>query len=179
MQVLAAVAVMVAGALVAAASDLSFNVYGYAAVIVNDLFSAAYLVMLKHFGPAKGVDSSSLLAYNSLLSLAPLVLASWGLGEAHRIAAFDVGDDWRFKATAAAAVALGLTINHSTYVCTRVNEPLTTSVAGGFKNILMTGIGMLAFGDYVFAWANVCGIALSMAGAVWYAIHGALQAMQT
>jgi hypothetical protein len=28
------------------------------------------------------------------------------------------------------ASALGLTINHSTFVCTRVNEPLMTSVAG-------------------------------------------------
>lgn len=26
--------------------------------------------------------------------------------------------------------ALGLSINHSTFVCTRVNEPLMTSVAG-------------------------------------------------
>lgn len=37
----------------------------------------------------------------------------------------------------AASAALGLTINHSTFLCTQVNEPLMTSVAGNLKNVLM------------------------------------------
>lgn len=36
-----------------------------------------------------------------------------------------------------ASAALGLTINHSTFLCTRVNEPLLTSVAGNLKNVIM------------------------------------------
>ena len=59
---------------------------------------------------------------------------------------------------------LGLTINHSTFVCTRYNEPLTTSVAGSLKNILMTLIGAVSFGDFVYAKWNVVGLGLSMAG---------------
>lgn len=36
----------------------------------------------------------------------------------------------QFQLVLLLASALGLTINHSTFVCTRVNEPLMTSVAG-------------------------------------------------
>ena len=71
---------------------------------------------------------------------------------------------------------LGLTINHSTFVCTRYNEPLTTSVAGSLKNILMTLIGAVSFGDFVYAKWNVVGLGLSMAGAIWYATRAAIKA---
>jgi hypothetical protein len=71
---------------------------------------------------------------------------------------------------------LGLTINHSMFVCTRVNEPLMTSVAGNLKNAIMTVVGALAFPDFKFSPPNVAGLALSMAGAIWYAMRSALKA---
>ena len=37
------------------------------------------------------------------------------------------------QVTLAASCMLGLSINHSTFVCTRYNDPLTTSVAGSIK----------------------------------------------
>ena len=77
--------------------------------------------------------------------------------------------------TLLAACALGLTINHSTFVCTRFNDPLTTSVAGSVKNIAMTFIGAVAFGDFLFAPWNAVGLGLSMAGAIWYATKSALK----
>lgn len=77
--------------------------------------------------------------------------------------------------TLLAACALGLTINHSTFVCTRFNDPLTTSVAGSVKNIAMTFIGAVAFGDFLYAPWNAVGLGLSMAGAIWYATKSALK----
>ena len=71
--------------------------------------------------------------------------------------------------------ALGLTINHSTFMCTRYNEPLTTSVAGNLKNVIMTFVGAVSFGDFVFRPWNAAGLAISMAGAVWYATKAALR----
>jgi solute carrier family 35 protein len=70
---------------------------------------------------------------------------------------------------------LGLTINHSTFICTRYNDPLTTSVAGSLKNIIMTLIGAVSFGDFVFAKWNVVGLGVSMAGAIWYATRAAIK----
>lgn len=76
------------------------------------------------------------------------------------------------------ASALGLTINHSTFVCTRINEPLMTSVAGNLKNAVMTIVGALTFPDYVFDVGNAIGLGLSMSGAIWYATRSALKARQ-
>lgn len=70
---------------------------------------------------------------------------------------------------------LGLTINHSTFVCTRYNDPLTTSVAGSLKNIIMTLIGAVSFGDFIYAKWNVIGLGVSMAGAIWYATRAAIK----
>lgn len=71
--------------------------------------------------------------------------------------------------------ALSLSINHSTFVCTRYNDPLTTSVAGNLKNIVMTGVGVYAFGDFFYHKFNALGIAISMIGAIWYATWSAMR----
>jgi solute carrier family 35 len=165
---------MMVGALLAAATDLSFSVRGYAATLANDVCTAAYLVMLKRLPAARELDTLSLLYYNSLISLVPLALAAVATGELRAAAAFDGLGGMGFRVAFAACVCLGLSTSHSTYVCTRANEPLTTTVAGSFKNILMTAIGAFAFGDYAYEPLNAAGIALSMLGAIWYALHSAL-----
>lgn len=43
-----AVSIMVVGALVAAATDLSFNAWGYCAVFLNDILTSLYLSMVKN-----------------------------------------------------------------------------------------------------------------------------------
>lgn len=73
------------------------------------------------------------------------------------------------------STVLGLTINHSTFICTRYNDPLTTSVAGSLKNIIMTLIGAVSFGDFKYAKWNVVGLGVSMAGAIWYATRAAIK----
>jgi len=79
------------------------------------------------------------------------------------------------QATLMLSCALGLTINHSTFVCTRYNDPLTTSVAGNLKNVLMTAVGVFAFGDFLYHRWNTIGICISMGGAIWYATRAALR----
>lgn len=50
----------------------------------------------------------------------------------------------QFQMVLLLASALGLTINHSTFVCTRVNEPLMTSVAGARHGVGWLGrVGQL------------------------------------
>lgn len=135
--------------------------------------------MVKHLPVAQELDTVTLLFYNALVSIPALGAAGWSFGEMQRLSLFAAPVTAAFQVTATVAVCLGLTISHSTYVCTRYNEPLTTSVAGNFKNVLMTVVGMFAFGDYVFEWKNLIGIGVSMAGAVWYAVHKATAAKST
>lgn len=49
------------------------------------------------------------------------------------------------------------------------------SAAGNLKNAIMTIVGAFAFGDFVFEPWNAAGLAVSMAGAVWYAMRSALR----
>ena len=67
-------------------------------------------------------------------------------------------------AVLASSSVLGLTVNHSQFLCTRVNEPLMTTVAGQMKNIVSTIIGAFAFSDYTFNIVNVIGVTMSMSG---------------
>ena len=54
-----------AGAFIAAVSDLSFNLYGYAAVLGNDFLTALYLILVKNTPAINGLTTTGLLFYNA------------------------------------------------------------------------------------------------------------------
>lgn len=63
------------GALIAASTDLSFNLYGYLAVGLNNFLTALYLVMVKKTPAHQGLSATGLLFYNAALSIPALGLA--------------------------------------------------------------------------------------------------------
>ncbi len=73
---------------------------------------------------------------------------------------------------------LGLTVSHSTFVCTRINDPIMTSTAGNLRNVIMTIVGAFAFGDFRFSVWNSVGLGMSMVGAIWYAAKSAMKVSQ-
>lgn len=175
---LGAMCLMIGGALIAAATDLTFNATGYLAVLGNDLLTSLYLIMVKNMPATNGLSTTGMLFYNSTLSLPMLAAAVFLTGEPERMLRYPKLFQPRFQFVLFLASALGLTINHSTFVCTRVNEPLMTSVAGNLKNAIMTVVGAFAFNDFIFESFNASGLLLSMGGAVWYATRSALKARQ-
>lgn len=72
--VVASVAAMVGGALVAAAYDLAFNTYGYALVFTNNVFTALSGVYLKKASSSVISSKTAVLFYNSLFSSLALFL---------------------------------------------------------------------------------------------------------
>lgn len=175
---LSAMGIMIGGALVAALTDLTFNLMGYAAVLCNDVLTSLYLIMVKNTPATNGLSTTGMLFYNSTLSLPMLIIAVFLNGEPFAMLSYPQLFDIRFMLVLFLASALGLSINHSTFVCTRINEPLMTSVAGNLKNAVMTIVGALAFPDFIFDPANASGLVLSMTGAIWYATRSALRARQ-
>jgi len=171
-----AVGIMIGGALVAASTDLSFNLYGYVSVGLNDFLTALYLVMVKRSPATQGLTTTGILFYNAVLSMPALAVALTISREPWHLLQFPDLHSRGFRATLMLSCALGLTINHSTFVCTRYNDPLTTSVAGNLKNVLMTAVGVFAFGDFLYHRWNTMGICISMGGAIWYATRAALRA---
>ena len=173
-----AMGIMIGGALIAALTDLSFSPYGYAAVLCNDLLTSLYLIMVKNAPATRNLTTTRMLFYNSTMSVPLLIGAMYMRNEISRLTTAPQLQNPEFLFMLFLASALGLSINHSTFICTRINEPLMTSVAGNLKNAVMTIVGALAFPDFVFDPANTLGLGLSMTGAIWYATRSALKARQ-
>lgn len=83
---LSAMGIMIGGALVAAATDLSFNTTGYVAVLFNDMLTSLYLIMVKNTPETNGLSTTGMLFYNSTLSLPMLLTAVFVKGEPRAIA---------------------------------------------------------------------------------------------
>lgn len=82
-------------------------------------------------------------------------------GEPSRLGGYPLLFDPQFQLVLLLASALGLSINHSTFVCTRVNEPLMTSVAGGW----MGGGEFRAAKGYWSVWSGKLGTGVLAIGA--------------
>ncbi|KAK1864978.1 hypothetical protein I4F81_007514 [Pyropia yezoensis] len=146
-----AVLFLTAGAVVSAASDVTFSALGYVLVMLNNALTACYLASIKRaMRDVPGLNPLGLLYYSALLGM-PLVLAlSVGSGEAAAAVAAMQGREelrtgafgWALAATAASAFF----VNYSTALCTHVTSPLTTSVAAQLKNVLQTLLGFWSWG---------------------------------
>ena len=83
-----------AGAVVAAATDLTFSLYGYVAVVLNNFLTALYLIMVKNSPTTSGLTTTGLLGYNAALSL-PLLTAALALSNEPRQISLYPGFRWR------------------------------------------------------------------------------------
>lgn len=62
---------------------------------------------------------------------------------------------WVVQLVVAGAAALGVTINHSTFVCTRVNDAMMTTVAGNLKNVVSSCFTAHPHGWVIGAWPQI------------------------
>lgn len=64
-----AVTIIIIGALIAGASDLTFDIAGYLFALASCVSQAAYLIYVAKSGAERNLNSFGLLFYNSVLSL--------------------------------------------------------------------------------------------------------------
>jgi solute carrier family 35 protein len=156
------------GGFVAGYGDLYFDPLGYALALASAACTACYVVLVGKIGDDLQLDSFTLLLYNSLWST-PLSLAITVLtGEVQGVMTFPDLFDPRFIAAFVTSCASAFVLNYATYLCTRVNDALTTSVVGRTKSVVQGVGGLFAFAVEIGV-VNVAGLSLNSAGILWYA----------
>ncbi|XP_040012030.1 UDP-N-acetylglucosamine/UDP-glucose/GDP-mannose transporter isoform X2 [Xiphias gladius] len=162
------VVAIVLGAMVAASSDLAFDVEGYTFILLNDAFTAASGVYTKKKLDTEGLGKYGVLFYNALIIVIPTLLASAFTGDLHEAVTFE---DW-VKATFIfcflMSCFMGFVLMYSIVLCSYYNSALTTTVVGAIKNVAVAYIGIFVGGDYLFSWTNFLGLSICMSGGLVY-----------
>lgn len=159
---------MIAGALVAAADDLSFQLKGYIYITLCNIFTGFYQVYIKKKLDSDKMAKYGLMFYNSLFSLFPVIILSLVTGDFEKVINFDRWSDTLFISQFLFSCFMGFLLAFSTFLCTLYNSALTTAMVGSIKNVLLTYLGMLIGGDYIFSWVNFIGLNISVVGSLLY-----------
>ncbi|VDO63028.1 unnamed protein product [Haemonchus placei] len=171
------VCMMIAGSIIAALFDLTFDLWGYTLIGLNDICTAALGVYTKQKLEAKELGKYGLMFYNSLFMLIPTFLLICYTGDTERVSMqftfatrFIMSDEMTASAWACFVVSCicGFVLNYSLVLCTHFNSALTTTCVGPIKNLFVTYVGMFSSGDYLFQWTNFIGINVSVMGSILY-----------
>uniref|UniRef100_A0A8C2ZIT1 Solute carrier family 35 member D2 n=1 Tax=Cyclopterus lumpus TaxID=8103 RepID=A0A8C2ZIT1_CYCLU len=127
------VVAIVFGAMVAASSDLAFDVEAYSFILLNDAFTAASGVYTKKKLGTEGLGKYGLLFYNALLLVIPTLLASAYTGDLHMALTFEDWVEAPFVFCFLTSCFMGFVLMYSIVLCSYYNSALTTTVVGAIK----------------------------------------------
>jgi len=173
------VILMMLGAILAGLGDLGFDPLGYMFVFLNNTLTAGYLVAMKYYFGSLKLQAVEVLRYNCMLSIPLIFMLTIANGQLFAVLNSLQAMSFDFLSIFLTSGFLAFAVNFSTYWCTHVNNPLTTSVTGQLKNILTTVLGMMLFPDVHINSMFLCGIGIGTVGGVLYSVHKFMESQQT
>ena len=144
---------MLLSAVAGAASDVSFSWGGYSWVIVNCGFTSAYALFLRatmdkvaqHTLSRKKMDECSMVFYNNLLSVPPILVLMLLFGEHRGLLDQPALQQPGFYAVAVLGGVIGFAISFSALWFLSLTTATVYSLVGALNKIPVAVVGILAF----------------------------------
>ncbi|CAL5397171.1 unnamed protein product [Camellia sinensis] len=153
--VVCSVAIIILGALVAGARDMSFDSYSYAIVFISNICTAIYLASVARIGKSSGLNSFGLM---------------WCNEEWNDYSLASLRNDQSPKSVVMLlSCIMAFLLNYSVFLNTTLNSALTQTICGNLKDLFTVGLGWLLFGGLPFDLLNVIGQSLGFLGSCLYA----------
>ncbi|KAG1363223.1 Nucleotide-sugar uncharacterized transporter 3 [Cocos nucifera] len=168
-QVFISVALIVFGAFVAGARDLSFDAYGYSIVFIANFTTAIYLATIARVGKSSGLNSFGLMWCNGLICGPTLFFWTYIRGDLELAMNFPYLYSPGFQAVMLLSCIMAFFLNYSIFLNTTLNSAVTQTICGNLKDLFTVGFGWLLFGGLPFDLLNVIGQGLNFVGSGLYA----------
>lgn len=169
--ILGSVALIVLGAFVAGARDLSFDFYGYLVVFLANFTTAIYLATIARIGKSSGLNSFGLMWCNGILCLPILFLWTLFHGDLEITMNFPSLFSPGFLVVLLLSCILAFFLNYSIFLNTTLNSALTQTICGNLKDLFTITLGWVIFGGLPFDFLNVVGQLLGFIGSGMYAYY--------
>uniref|UniRef100_A0A0D6R2D5 Sugar phosphate transporter domain-containing protein n=1 Tax=Araucaria cunninghamii TaxID=56994 RepID=A0A0D6R2D5_ARACU len=169
--IVGSVGLILLGAFVAGARDLSFDFYGYMIVIISNITTAIYLITIARIGKSSGLNSFGLMWCNALVCGPVLFLWTFLSGELKLSIHFPHLYSPVFQVLMLLSCMLAFCLNYAIFLNTTLNSALTQTICGNLKDFFTVIIGWVLFGGLPFDWLNVVGQSLGFFGSGVYAYY--------
>lgn len=124
---------MIGGSLIAAASDLTFNLKGYLLVMGTNFFTAANGVYTKKTIDSREINKHEILYYNALFTVVPLITISCLTNNMDTLRNYEHWSEIGFIISFITSCTMGYLLMYSSILCTHHNSALTTTIVGTLK----------------------------------------------
>lgn len=169
--VIGSVGLIVLGAFVAGARDLSFDFFGYAVVFLANITTAIYLATIARIGKSSGLNSFGLMWCNGVMCGPFLLLWTFLRGDLGTTINFPHLLSPGFLAVLFFSCILAFFLNYSIFLNTTLNSAVTQTICGNLKDLFTIGLGWILFGGLPFDFLNVFGQLLGFLGSGLYAYY--------
>lgn len=169
--IVGSVALIVLGAFIAGARDLSFDGYGYAIVFLSNITTAIYLATIARIGKSSGLNSFGLMWCNGIICGPVLLFWTFIRGDLEMTINFPYLLSPGFSAVLLCSCILAFFLNYSIFLNTTLNSALTQTICGNLKDLFTIGFGWILFGGLPFDTFNVIGQLLGFFGSGLYAYY--------
>ncbi|GAB5030030.1 gdp-mannose transporter [Nannochloropsis oceanica] len=160
-------AIMILGALLAAANDITFSGIGYIWMVSNCCCTAGYVLYMKHATKTVRLPKFGMVFYNNLLSLPILLVGAAVRGEFRIFIGTEDLHTMSYLSLSIYAGLVGFFLNLATLWCVSNNSATTYAVVGALNKIPLAVLGWLMFKTPITHKALVF-LSMSMCGGFLY-----------